>query len=301
MDVQSRRGGRALAADLAPHLDAWTTAHPHTPHVHSGDVGWHLRAGEAAVEGTLLAWDVDGIPVAAGLLDTGVLRTAFAPGWSVSSELAAQVAGQCADLDYVDALSGTALRHHLLGAGWSADPDPWVVLHKDLGLADAEHDDPDTRPVDGSADVEERVAVQRSAFAPGSTFTPALWEQMAASPTYDRRFEMVTRTPDGKPAAAATGWFAGPGANRDLRAGGDASRPSAPRLRPAGQPRGDGGAGPGRRERHPGAHARVEPGGGAGLRVLRPAAGGRDAGGHPGGVTAVAVGVRAGSTSGSAP
>lgn len=212
MDVQSRRGGRALAADLAPHLDAWTTAQPYTPHVHSGDVGWHLRAGEAAVEGTLLAWDVDGIPVAAGLLDTGVLRTAFAPGWSVSPELAAQVAEQCADLDYVDALSGTALRHHLLGAGWSADPDPWVVLHKDLGLADTEHDDPDTRPVDGSADVEERVAVQRSAFAPGSTFTPALWEQMAAGPTYDRRFEMVTRTPDGEPAAAATGWFAGPGA-----------------------------------------------------------------------------------------
>ena len=216
MDVQRRRGGRVLAAELAPHLDAWTAAQPFAAHVHSGDVGWHLRSGQDAVDGTLLAWEVDGAPVAAGLLDTGVLRTAFAPGWSASPELAARIAEQDADLDYVDALSGTALRHHLLAAGWSADPDPWVVLHKDLGPADAEHDDPGTRPVHGPSDVEERVAVQRSAFSPGSTFTPALWEQMAAGPTYEPRFEMVARTPDGVPAAAATGWFAGPGATAIL-------------------------------------------------------------------------------------
>ena len=216
MDVQRRRGGRVLAAELAPHLDAWTAAQPFAAHVHSGDVGWHLRSGQDAVDGTLLAWEVDGAPVAAGLLDTGVLRTAFAPGWSASPELAARIAEQDADLDYVDALSGTALRHHLLAAGWSADPDPWVVLHKDLGPADREHHDADTRQVDGSSDVEERVAVQRSAFSPGSTFTPALWEQMAAGPTYEPRFEMVARTPDGVPAAAATGWFAGPGATAIL-------------------------------------------------------------------------------------
>ena len=214
MDAHCRRGGLALGAQLAPHLDAWTTAQPYTPHVHSGDVGWHLRSGEEAVAGTLLAWDVDGSPVAAGLLDTGVLRTAFAPGWSASPDLAARVAERCAGLDYVDALSGTALRHHLLAAGWSADPDPWVVLHKDLGPGDADHDDPHTRAVDGPADVADRVAVQRSAFAPGSTFTPALWRHMAAGPTYDRRFELVTRTPEGEAAAAATGWFAGSGRPR---------------------------------------------------------------------------------------
>jgi hypothetical protein len=172
MDVQRRTGGRALDAELAPHLDGWTTAQPYVPHVHSGDVGWHLRSGDEAVDGTVLTWDVDGAPVAAGLLDTGVLRTAFAPGWSGSRELAARMAEDCVSPGYVDALSGTALRHHLLAAGWSADPDPWVVLHKNLGPADTEHDDPDTRPVEGPADVAERVAVQRSAFAPGSTFTP---------------------------------------------------------------------------------------------------------------------------------
>ena len=84
MDVQSRRGGRALAAELAPHLDAWTAAQPYTPHVHSGDVGRYLRSGPDAVDGTLPAWEVESAPVAAGLLDAGVLRPAFAPGWSAS-------------------------------------------------------------------------------------------------------------------------------------------------------------------------------------------------------------------------
>ncbi len=212
MDVQRRRGGWDLAGELAPHLDAWTAAQPYTAHVHSGDLGWHLRSGPDAVDGTVLAWDVDGAPVAAGLLDPGVLRLAFAPGWSASAGLAESVAQGCADLEYVDALSGTALRQHLLATGWSADPDPWVVLHKDLGPADADHHDPDSRQLAGPADVEARVAVQRSAFAPGSTFTPALWRQMAAGPTYDGRFEQVAWTPQGQPAAAATGWFAGPGA-----------------------------------------------------------------------------------------
>jgi ribosomal protein S18 acetylase RimI-like enzyme len=55
------------------------------------------------------------------------------------------------------------------------------------------------------------VEVQRSAFAPGSTFTVDRWEQMRTGPTYDPRFEIVTWTPDGQPAAAATGWFAGVG------------------------------------------------------------------------------------------
>ena len=216
MDVQRRRGGWDLAVELAPHLDAWTATQPYTPHVHSGDVGWHLRSGPDAVDGTLLAWEVDDAPVAAGLLDAGVLRLAFAPGWSASEGLAAQVARECVDLEYVDALSGTALRQCLLATGWSADPDPWVVLHKDLGAADADHDDPASRPLDGPADVEARVAVQRSAFAPGSTFTPTLWRHMAAGPTYDGRFEQVAWTPDGRAAAAATGWFAGPGATAIL-------------------------------------------------------------------------------------
>jgi hypothetical protein len=34
---------------------------------------------------------------------------------------------------------------------------------------------------------------------------------MTTGPTFDGRFEMVTWTPEGQAAAAATGWFAGPG------------------------------------------------------------------------------------------
>jgi len=146
---------------LARHLDAWTAAQPYTPHVHSGDVG--LRSGADAVDGTLLAWDVDGTPVAAGLLDAGVLRLVLAPGWSASTDLATRVAAQCADLAYGDALSGTALRQQLLATGWSADPDPWVVLHKDLGAADADHDDPRSRARAGAGGIRVHTPASNEA------------------------------------------------------------------------------------------------------------------------------------------
>ena len=95
--------------------------------------------------------------------------------------------------------------------GWRSDPDPWVLLYGALGPDHAAHHDPCVRTLDGDDDVAARVAVQRSAFAPGSTFSADLWARMASGTPYDRRFEMVCWTDDGQPAAAATGWFAGPG------------------------------------------------------------------------------------------
>ena len=67
-------------------LDRWAGAQPFVAHLHSGDVGWHLRSPDDAVDGTLRSWKVDGETVAAGLLDEEVLRLAFAPGWSASPE-----------------------------------------------------------------------------------------------------------------------------------------------------------------------------------------------------------------------
>jgi ribosomal protein S18 acetylase RimI-like enzyme len=210
MSLTSRRGGRELAAECVPFLDAWAATQPFRAHLHSGDLGWHLRFDDATVDGTVLCWSDDGGPVAVGLLDGGVLRLALAPSGASSSELAVAIADDADGVGYVDAPSGTALRDHLVQAGWSADPDPWVLLFKELGEADARLTDPGTRPA--ADDVEGRVAVQRSAFAPGSTFTPGLWQRMAEQPSYDRLLDLVTYTPDGEPAAAATGWSAGPGA-----------------------------------------------------------------------------------------
>jgi ribosomal protein S18 acetylase RimI-like enzyme len=173
-------------------------------------VGWHLRLPDEHLADSLRVWEDGDRVLAAGLLDSGVLRLAVAPEARRSTELAEAMARECA-VDYVDAPDGTALRDLLTEAGWSSDPDPWALLYKPLGPGDAAHVDPDTRTVDRPDDVEARTSVQRSAFAPGSTFHPELWRRMTTGPTYDHRFEMVTWTPTGDPAAAATGWFAGQG------------------------------------------------------------------------------------------
>jgi GNAT superfamily N-acetyltransferase len=209
--ITLRRGGRDLAAELVGPLDAWTAEAPLSAHLHSGDVGWHLRLADAGLREAFVLWERDGEPVAAGLAEDVVLRTAVAPGHDRSAELAEAMAAVMPEFGYVDALGGTAVRRLLLERGWSVDPDPWVLLYRELGPDDAALADPATRPVGGEADVVARTAVQRSAFAPGSTFQPELWHRMAAGPTYDRRFDQVTWTPEGEAAAAATGWFAGAG------------------------------------------------------------------------------------------
>lgn len=210
MSISVRRGGRDLAESAVPFLDRWTGRAPYAPALHSGDVGWQLRLPDADQDGIYRLWESAGEPVAFGYLDTGVLRTATSPDWTGSDALAVAMGEETEAMEYVDALSGTALRDLLLSRGWSADPDPWVVLHRGLTERDAEHTDPDSRPLDGPDEIEARTAVQRSAFAPGSTFTAELWQRMATGPSYDPRFEMVTWTPSGEAAAAATGWFAGP-------------------------------------------------------------------------------------------
>lgn len=214
MSISVRRGGRDLATSLAPILDTWSGQAPFAANLHSGDVGWQLRLDDPEQDGMFRLWQDGDVPVAAGFLDSGVMRTAIAPDRFGSGELAESMAAGLEGAEYLDAASGTELRNTLLRRGWSADPDPWVLLYRELARDDAllaELADPDSRTLDGEAEVSARVAVQRSAFAPGSTFSAELWTRMAAGPSYDARFEMVTWTPAGEAAAAATGWFAGPG------------------------------------------------------------------------------------------
>ena len=120
------------------------------------------------VDDAFLLWTEDGRPLAVGLAEDNVLRTAVSPGHDRSPELAEALAEVMTGFEYVDALGGTAVRALLLDRGWSVDPDPWVLLHRDL-RQDDDHHDPDTRTLDREDDVAARTAVQRSAFAPGST------------------------------------------------------------------------------------------------------------------------------------
>jgi ribosomal protein S18 acetylase RimI-like enzyme len=212
MPVQVTRGGRDLAATFAPRLDAWTGQAPYAPALHSGDIGWHLRNDDEELQDVFWLWERAGETVAVGFVDSSVLRIAVAfSSWGcdeLAEEMAEAIAEAGDDIGSVETLAGTSVWYSLVRRGWSVDPDPWVLLYRDLIPGDHAHD-PTSRPLDGPADVEARVGLQRAAFT--STFTVPKWEQMTGGPSYDPRFEMVTWTPDGEPAAAATGWFAGPG------------------------------------------------------------------------------------------
>jgi GNAT superfamily N-acetyltransferase len=186
---------RLSPAESGPALRAlceWTPADAPGGGLHPGDVGWHLRFDEAEI----LLWTDDGEPVAAGFLDSHVLRVTTAPG----ADLGALGADAAALLE-----PGDNWCDGLPIPGWERDRDEtWVVLswtpRPVTGRAE---------PV-GNSEAADRVLVQRSAFA-NSTFTLERWQAMKASPAGDLAVEALVRTPTGAPAAAATGWFAGVG------------------------------------------------------------------------------------------
>jgi GNAT superfamily N-acetyltransferase len=107
-----------------------------------------------------------------------------------------------------DADAGTALRDVLAERGWNPDVgDPWVAFHLPLDGALLGAADEAERAATAVAD---RVAVQRSGFR-GSTFTEEKWHRMAAGPGYRPELDLLVRTADGVPAAAATAWLGADG------------------------------------------------------------------------------------------
>ncbi|WP_059008783.1 GNAT family N-acetyltransferase [Streptomyces specialis] len=173
-------------------LCAWTPADAPGGGLHPGDVGWYLRYDDAAV----FLWTDDAVPVAAGFLDGPVLRVTAAPGAGLEA-----LAADAGDLlgpgdDWSDGLPLP---------GWRPDREtPWLVLAWTPRPVTSR-----AEPV-GEAGAADRVLVQRSAFE-GSTFTVERWRAMKRSPAGGLAEEVLVRTPDGEPAAAATGWVAGVG------------------------------------------------------------------------------------------
>lgn len=185
---------RLTSAESGPALQAlceWTPADAPGGGVHPGDIGWHLRSDEAAV----LLWTQEAVPVAAGFLDSHVLRVTTAPG--------AGLAALAADVEEL-LEPGDDWSDGLPMPGWDRDDDAWVVLSWVPKPVSSR-----ATPV-GEADSADRVLVQRSAFAK-STFTIERWRTMKQSPAGGLAVETIVRTPAGEPAAAATGWFAGVG------------------------------------------------------------------------------------------
>jgi len=211
MPITPRTGGRTLTPELCRHLDEWVGIQPLTHDLHSGDVGWQLRFDDATLQDSVLLWEADGVVVAGGLLDGGGLRPAVAPTHRRDPALAEAMAQACDGLAYADVAPDTALSAELRRRGWTPDPSPWSLLHRELDPADAGPVDPLVRQLAGPDDVAARTAVQRSAFGARSTFRPELWKRMSEGPTYDARFDLVAWTEAGEAVAGATGWFAGPG------------------------------------------------------------------------------------------
>lgn len=206
----------AGAGELIAALNDWLPPGCYVSGLHAGDVGWELRLADGESGSGLLAVRDGSQLVAVALADSPtVLRPQVHPDrvhdLRVAGALLEYVEAMPGDAPaYTDAASASAFRSLLSGAGWQLDPDPWVVLYRALTPADGRLDDPLCAILRTEADVADRVAVQRAAFA-GSTFTVQRWHQMAAGPGFHPAHEYLRRSPDGVPVAAATGWSAGPG------------------------------------------------------------------------------------------
>jgi ribosomal protein S18 acetylase RimI-like enzyme len=210
--VPRRSVGRVIDA-----LAAWSPPGCYAAGLHPGDVGWQLKTDDPELEESLVLVTDDSEEVAVALFDApDAVRVAVRPDRVHDLAVAASIADlaearvPAARPCWVDVTPETALRSTLSARGWVLGSEPWAALYKALGEGDGRPADSWSRPLDTEDDIAGRVAVQRSAFQ-RSTFTVERWHQMAAGPGYDSSLDLLRRTPDGAPAAAATGWSAGPG------------------------------------------------------------------------------------------
>lgn len=209
--------GRADASPALQILADWTAPGCYVRGLHPGDIGWHLRLDDELVDESLVLVRREAEPAALVLVDSpDAARVALAPHHRLDLEVASAVADVLeaagpTDSDvYADVETGSALRAELSARGWAVDPDSWVALYRPLSAADGRWEDPLTHELVDATDVEDRVAVQRSAFI-GSTFTPDRWRQMSTGPGFDSGLDLLRRDREGTPVAAATGWLAGAG------------------------------------------------------------------------------------------
>lgn len=191
--------------------------------LHSGDLGWSWRLGAQQLTEAVRVWVRDGQVMAVGMVDgtAGLIRMGIAPSVGRDTAFAAQLLADLSDPEQgalpggakaVEARFGVAFQGLLDRSGWVAD-EPWTPLTRELaeqvedcGLVVEVIDADNIR----DRTVEDRVAVQRAAFA-NSTFTLERWHAMAAAPPYRRARCLVGYGRDGDAVAAVTVWSAGNG------------------------------------------------------------------------------------------
>ena len=134
--ITRRTHDRASVGELLSAMAAWPHPERVAAGLHQGDLGWHLRLDDEAIEGAFVGWwDGDAL-LAVGLLEGVVGRFSVMPGRERDGELGEHVAQACRELAgdevYADLRAETATRRILVGEGWTLDPEPWVALHADL-------------------------------------------------------------------------------------------------------------------------------------------------------------------------
>jgi GNAT superfamily N-acetyltransferase len=218
--IERRTHDRTSVGALIAALTAWPHPERVASSLHPGDLGWHLRLDDAAIQGdAFVGWWDEGTLVAVGLVEGVMGRFNVRPGHERDPVLGEHVAQACRELPtnaevYADLRPETATRRILAGEGWTLDPDPWVALHVDLDRWRPTVDLDRCAIVEAADAVAERVAVQRWGFE-NSTFTEEAWARMAAGPGYRRDLDLVL-VGDEVPTAIATAWCAGEGATAIL-------------------------------------------------------------------------------------
>ncbi|KRF06696.1 acetyltransferase [Nocardioides sp. Soil777] len=190
--------------------------------LHPGDLGWQWRFGPDTLADSLRVWSRDEEIVAVGSVDrdvpvdeVAVIRMALSPEVNQDEDVARVLVRDLEDPTgilragsaAVEARFGQALQSLLDAHGWLPD-EPWTPLHRDLTQA-VESGALRVETV-GPSHVEERVAVQRAAFAT-STFTVDRWHTMSKGLPYREARCLVGYDDDGVAVAGVTAWSAGPG------------------------------------------------------------------------------------------
>ncbi len=185
--------------------------------LHPGDVGWYWRFGVSATANALRTWRRGERVLALGLVDSGVVRLAFAPEADEDEEVARAILsdvshpgrGVLLPDGVVESRAGALFRQLLLDSGWHAD-EAWTPLRRSLDAPEALHAVGLRVEVVGPGRIADRVAIQRSSFA-NSTFTEEAWRAMAGGPLYSDARCLVGYDDAGAAVAAVTVWSAGKG------------------------------------------------------------------------------------------
>jgi GNAT superfamily N-acetyltransferase len=115
------------------------------------------------------------------------------------------------DLDVVVLDHEAHLVDHLVGAGYTADPDVphFLAHHRELADLPPVPDLADgftIRAVRGEEDIARRVAVHREVWAP-SSFTEEKYRALTTRWPYRSEFVRVVEAPDGRVVAYVLGWY----------------------------------------------------------------------------------------------